>query len=105
MIDEFLPDELVQAKINLETAQIAWRALQRFFAAGTAIAVDPGLDLIEVARVIARDDAAQLKQWMDAALVDNVSDTQASHWYEQDALVWAVVIKPWVLVQEVSLAD
>lgn len=101
MIDNFLPDELVQAKINLETAQIPWRELQRFFASGTAIAVAPGLDLTEVGGVIARDESAQLKQWMDASLVDSVTDTQATNWYEQDALVWAVVIKPWVLVQEV----
>ncbi|SRR5690554_1570240 len=101
MIDNFLPDELVQAKINLETAQISWRELQRFFASGTAIAVAPSLDLTEVGGVIARDESAQLKQWMDASLVDSVTDTQATNWYEQDALVWAVVIKPWVLVQEV----
>ena len=96
-----LPDDIVQAKINLETAQIPWRELQRFFASGKAIAVDSSLDLTEVARVIARDQSAQLKQWMDASLVGSVSDKQAQIWYERNALVWAVVIKPRVLVQDV----
>ena len=100
MMDEYLPDDIVQAKINLETAQIPWQDLQRFFAGGKAISVSPSLDLTEVARVIARDQSAQLKQWMDASLVDNVTDKQAQIWYEQNAMVWAVVIKPWVLVQE-----
>lgn len=100
MIDEYLPDDVVQAKINLETAQIPWQDLQRFFAGGKAISVSPSLDLTEVARVIARDHSAQLKQWMDASLVDSVTDKQAQIWYEQNAMVWAVVIKPWVLVQE-----
>lgn len=92
-------DDLLHAKINLETARIPWKELQRFFASGNAIAVDPQLDLTHAAKVIAQDDAAQLKSWMDNALVDVVTDQQAQAWYASDAMVWAVVIKPWVLVQ------
>lgn len=95
-------NELLTAKINLETAQIAWRELQRFFASGNAIAVDTTLDLTTVGGVIAQDNAAQLKAWMEAGLVDVVKDKQAQLWHDNDALVWAVVIKPWVLVQECS---
>jgi len=93
----------LEQQINLETAQIRWQELQRFFASGNAIAVAPGLDLPHVAAQIASDNAAQLKTWMDAGLVDVVTDAQALQWYEADALVWAVVIKPWVLVQPIEL--
>jgi hypothetical protein len=89
----------IEQHINLETAQIHWHELQRFFASGNAIAVDPTLDLTHVAAQIVADNAAKIKEWMDAGLVDAVKDTQAQLWYEQNALVWAVVIKPWVLVQ------
>jgi hypothetical protein len=91
----------IEQQINLETAQIQWHELQRFFASGNAIAVDPTLDLTHVAAQIVADNAAQIKLWMDAGLVDAVKDTQAQEWYEQNALVWAVVIKPWVLVQSI----
>jgi hypothetical protein len=91
----------IEQKINLETAQIQWHELQRFFASGNAIAVDASLDLTHVAAQIVADNAAQIKAWMDAGLVDTVKDAQAQTWYEQDALVWAVVIKPWVLVQPI----
>lgn len=94
-------DDLLGNKINLETAQIRWQELQRFFASGNAIAVDVSLDLTQVAGVLAQDNAAQLKLWMDAGLVDAVKDQQAKMWYEQDAVLWAVVIKPWVLVQPI----
>lgn len=96
-----MTNELEQ-QINLETAQIHWRELQRFFAGGNAIAVDPSLDLTHVTAQIAADNSTQLKQWMDTGLVDAVKDTQALEWYETDALVWAVVIKPWVLVQPIT---
>lgn len=87
------------SELLLETAQIRWHELQRFFASGNAIAVDASLDLIYVATQITQDNAAQVKLWMDAGLVDAVTDSQAQTWYEQDALVWALVVKPWVLVQ------
>ena len=83
----------------LETAPIHWHELQLFFASGNAIAVDHSLDLIYVATEITKDNAAQIKVWMDAGLVDVVKDAQAQVWYEQNAVVWALVVKPWVLVQ------
>lgn len=89
----------IEQDINLQTAQIHWHELQRFFASGNAIAVDASLDLTQVAAQIVADNAPQIKTWMDAGLVDAVKDSQAQQWYEQNALVWAVVIKPWVLVQ------
>lgn len=95
----------IEQKINLETAQINWHELQRFFASGNAIAVDASLDLTHVAAQIVADNAAQIKAWMDAGLVDAVKDEQAQHWYEKNALVWAVVIKPWVLVQQIAGND
>lgn len=94
----------LEQQINLETAQIRWHELQRFFASGNAIAVDSSLDLTHVAAQIVGDNATQIKNWMDAGLVDAVKDSQAATWYEQDALVWAVVIKPWVLVQPIMQA-
>ena len=92
----------IEQQINLQTAQIHWHELQRFFASGNAIAVDASLDLTHVAAQIVADNAAQIKEWMDAGLVDAVKDGQAQQWYEADALVWAVVIKPWVLVQTIT---
>lgn len=89
----------LEQQINLETAQIRWHELQRFFASGNAIAVDASLDLPHVAAQIVADNAAQIKIWMEAGLVDAVKDTQAQAWYDEDTMVWAVVIKPWVLVQ------
>lgn len=95
----------IKQQISSETAQIHWHELQRFFASGNAIAVDSNLDLTHVAAQIVADNATQIKEWMDAGLVDVVKDTQAQLWYEQNALVWAVVIKPWVLVQPISKHD
>ncbi len=95
-------EEIYRAKMNLETARIAWRELQRFFASGAAIFVGDELDLVEVAFQVSEDNKAQVAAWMEAGLVARVTDEQALAWYEADADMWAVVVSPYVFVQRVK---
>ena len=92
-------EEIFRAKVNLETAQIAWKELQRFFASGSAIQVSTELDLVEVAYQMSEDNAEQITEWMRAGKLHKVTDTQAETWFRTDAQVWAVVVSPYVLVQ------
>jgi hypothetical protein len=91
--------EIYRAKMNLETSRIAWKELQRFFASGVAVAVDGGLDLVEVAFQFSQDNKGQVERWLVEGKVVRVSDAQAQTWLEADAEMWAVVVSPWVLVQ------
>ena len=93
-------DELLRAKVNLETARIPWKGLQGFYAAGDVLAAVPGLDLVEVAVQMSHDNRDQVARWVEAGSLAPVSDAQALAWYEADAEVWAVVVKPFVLVQD-----
>jgi len=94
-----IPD-LSKEKVNLETSQIAWKELQRFFANGSAVFVAPDLDLVEVAYQFSIDNKDQVADWLQNSQIGLVSDDQALSWFELDAAVWAVVVKPWILVQE-----
>jgi len=92
--------DLLRARLNDETSRLPWKELQRFFAAGTVIAVINELDLVDVAMHIAIDDKNVVAQWMSDGRVGRVSDAQAIAWLEADAALWTVVVKPWVLVQQ-----
>jgi hypothetical protein len=96
----FSPQDFKRASVNLETARIAWKELQRFFASGSAILVSAELDLVEVAYQISEDNKAQVLEWMQSGQIARVPDAQALAWYEADADVWAVVVRPYVLVQQ-----
>lgn len=102
MIDMALPDEhsMLRARLNGETARAPWTDLQRFFASGNVIVVQDGLDLIEVAMCFANDDSARVAAWLHDGSVARVSDAQAGQWLEANAMVWTVVVKPWLLVQQ-----
>lgn len=91
--------EINRETINFETAKISWKELEVYYASGNVISVSPELDLIDVALVITKDNATQLKAWMDNGQIDSVTDTQAKEFANTAATVWAVVIKPWILIQ------
>ena len=103
MIEEFLQREreLERAKIVSETAKIPWLELQRFFAAGNVMLVATELDLVDVAYALQLDDIEQVKTWTESSQVCPVDDDQAKLWVSSDALLWAIVVKPWVLVQTI----
>lgn len=100
MTETFSDDDGIQKNLTLETAQIAWHELQYFFARGMAIYVSSDLDLVDVATQIARDNKTSVEQWMQIGKIANVTNEQAKKWHASDTMVWAVVVKPWVLVQE-----
>lgn len=92
--------QLLHAKLNRETAQIAWSELLRYFAGGHVIAVSKELDLVEVAARFTADDTVAVERWLDEGHIVRVADDQARIWLEADTLLWTVVARPWVLVQE-----
>ncbi len=89
----------LRSELNEQTAQMRWTELERFFASGTVISIAPELDLIDVGARIAADDKQSVQRWMDAGLLHKTSDDQATDWAKNDALLWVVVVKPWILVQ------
>lgn len=94
-------DALV-ARLNAETAKIRWHELQKHYAAGNLVAASADADLIKIAIAFHQDDTAQVKNWLTSGSLYEVSDDQAQQWFKNDAELWAVVIPPFVLVQEVE---
>ncbi len=103
MDDDKLSGDELRAKLNLETGQLSWPELQRHFARGVVIVVAGDMDLIEVAATFAEDNADKTEQWITAGKIRRASDDDARDWDIRKALLWAVVARPWVLVQERAL--
>ena len=95
-------DLRLRAKLHGETATAPWRELLRFFAQGAVVAVAPGLDLVEVGLAMSQDRAALFQDWLAAGQVALVTDAQAKAWLTADAHLWTLVVKPWILVQELG---
>ncbi|PID63861.1 MAG: hypothetical protein CSB44_00680 [Gammaproteobacteria bacterium] len=89
-------------RLNLETGRISWDELARFFARGVVIHVAAGMDLVEVAECLSRDDVPTLEGWLNAGRVARASDDDARAWTAANTEFWCVVVAPWVVVQELD---
>lgn len=94
----------IKARLNRETAKISWHELQRFFAGGNVLAVADGVDLLDVAVALHQDNLESFQSWLAEGTVYKVTDQQALQWFDEKASHWAVVVAPFVLVQEVIQA-
>ena len=56
--------------------------------------------MLDVAAELTADNKAQFEQWMTSGQVGEVAPDLARGWYDRNAELWAVVIAPWVLVQD-----
>ncbi|WP_333983043.1 DUF2288 domain-containing protein [Ectopseudomonas khazarica] len=88
------------AKLLGETAAITWQELQPFFARGALLWVDGAQDLVAIAQAVAENDQAKVAEWMNQGLLSKLEDAQAEDLLTRDPQLWAVVVAPWVLVQE-----
>ncbi|GIZ11303.1 hypothetical protein NCCP436_07190 [Pseudomonas sp. NCCP-436] len=93
------------AKLLGETAAIRWQELQPFFARGALLWVDGQADLIAVAQAVASDDRDQVAEWMAQGVLGRLEDGRAEDLLQRDPQLWAVVVAPWVLVQERALQE
>ncbi|WP_153099743.1 DUF2288 domain-containing protein [Paraburkholderia hayleyella] len=83
-----------------ETAKIGWPELERFFAQGILLHVAHDLDLVSVAEAIASDHTGLVSQWLSTGQVTRLEAATAADFTARDPDLWAVVVSPWVCVQE-----
>ena len=88
------------AQLLGETARIAWSELEPFFARGKLLRVVGELDLVSVAEAVANDESQQVAGWIASGLVELLRVETAADYVTRDPELWAVVVAPWVLVQE-----
>ena len=88
------------AKLLGETAAITWAELEPFFARGVLLWVDGGQDLVAVAEAMASDDRRRVQAWMEQGFLQKLDDARAQDWQSRDPQLWAVVVAPWILIQD-----
>jgi hypothetical protein len=88
------------AKLLGETAPISWQELQPFFARGALLWVESTQDLIAAAQAVAENDQDKVAAWLQSGLLSKLDDARAEDLLARDPQLWAVVVAPWVMVQE-----
>ena len=87
--------------LNAQTGHIAWKELARYFARGLVVTLEKDQDLLKVAETLIDDDADAVKALYEKGLLRRARDEDAIRWQDNDTEFWALVVAPWVLVQEI----
>jgi hypothetical protein len=64
--------------------------------------VDPELDLVETAACFVEDNKTKIENWIKQGQVIRAHDEHARRWTDREPDFWAIVVTPWVLVQEIT---
>lgn len=88
--------------LNAQTGKITWRELARHFARGVVVCVAPGQDLVQIADDLVSDQADQIGGLIEEGALRRAMDEDAIRWEQETSEFWAVVVSPWVLVQEIK---
>jgi hypothetical protein len=92
----------VRALLNAQTGQIEWPELARHFARGVVVCIAAEEDLVAVAERFVGDCAKEIERLFSAGRAWRAQDRDARRWQAEDTRFWAVVVAPWVLVQEAA---
>ena len=99
-LEQLITEE--KAKILAETATINWQSLEKFYAQGKVVLVEGDLNLIDVAYSLSINETADSETLLESKQLNRDFNNQAKLWHQEDAEVWCVVIKPWILVQAIN---
>ena len=94
--------EEIKSKLNMETGKLQWQELERHFARGNLIQVKTGIDLVDIAAAMAADQKDQLEKLLAAGQVKKPDMEQVKAWHKNKQFFWALVVAPWVLIQEIN---
>lgn len=92
--------DTLYVRLLAETAEISWQELQPFFARGALLWVSASLDLIEAAQAMVENRQDQVATWLADERLAKVEVERAQDLLNRDPALWAVVVAPWVLIQE-----
>lgn len=96
------PSDILRAKLNLDTARLAWPELERHFARGVVVRVKPGFDLVDAALQVAENNTGAVQAWLADGTLARPGMEDAQRWHAAQQTFWGVVVAPWVLVQETT---
>jgi hypothetical protein len=91
---------LTRDLLNAQTGRIAWSELARYFARGLVVCVEKGEDLVAVAETLIDDNSSEVDGMYRKGALRRALDEDAIRWQAENTEFWAVVVAPWVLVQE-----
>jgi hypothetical protein len=95
-------EQSLEQRLENEIGSIDWPGLERHFARGVLVWIDPGLKLVDVAVSVVNDETESVALLMESGRIRRVTTEDALTWQQSKTTFRALVAAPWVLVQSVT---
>jgi len=92
-------------KLEKYTGEVDWKYLEKHYANGALLYVDPALEITEVGKALADDEADKVAAWKKSGDILQPSTPHAMYWEEAGQMFKALVVSPFVLAQPVEADD
>ena len=101
---DMLGEDASTASERLEkyTGEVTWKYLKSHFEAGALVYIDQALSITEVGEAFTSDDAARVKEWRGKGDIVTPSAPHAEYWEQSGTVFRALVVSPFVLIQELE---
>ena len=96
---ELTPREELVAKLNGETAIVAWKEIERFFAKGDLLLIEQGVDLINCAADMSLDNKDEIGRLIKDEKIKAMSLEFVKANCQPETEFWTVVVAPYILAQ------
>lgn len=93
------PKEELIAKLNGETAVVAWKEIERFFAKGSLLLVEQGVDLIQCAADMSMDNGEEVGKLINEEKIQAMPVDFVKANCKPETEFWSVVVAPYILAQ------
>ncbi len=85
-----------------DLAEVSWRELRIHLQRDALILVAAELDLVTAAVAVAKDDTAQVQQWIATGLLGKPSAEQLQDWERESSRPFRMlIVKPFILIQDI----
>ena len=95
----------LQDQFRRDLAEVSWKDLRIHLQRDAVILVDPALDMVTTALAVARDDKAQVEDWLAQGLLTKPAAEQIKAWEaDLEKPFRVLIVQPFILTQAVTHA-
>jgi hypothetical protein len=93
----------IRARLEQSAGPVLFSDLRAHLARDAVLLVAPGVSIVECGVAIARDDAPAVERWITSGELRRPSAEERAAWTASTDARWtAIVVQPFVLVQEIE---
>jgi len=86
-------------KLKNEIGTANWPLLKPHAERGVLLIINPQLDLLEVAALVAEDRTEQIRMWLDNSKISRPTSAQLKEWEMGETIFTCIIVHPFVLIQ------